>query len=92
MIPGSNRFAIRDRESVAAFRRARVPRAPALLGLALPLALAGNLSANPQGAHVVHGQVGLHRPNTQTLDITNSPGATALLREDYRKGWEVDGL
>lgn len=45
------------------------------MGLAVVAGWASPAFANPQGSHVVHGQVGFNRPNTATLEITNSPNA-----------------
>ncbi|MCC7410603.1 MAG: filamentous hemagglutinin N-terminal domain-containing protein [Gammaproteobacteria bacterium] len=35
----------------------------------------GAAAANPAGAQIVHGAVGMHMPNPATLEITNTPGA-----------------
>ncbi len=47
----------------------------AIVGVAAGLIAASGAMANPQGAHVVHGQVGFAAPNASTLNITNTPGA-----------------
>ena len=46
-----------------------------VLGLLLGLAAGSSAWANPDGPTVVHGQVSMTRPNLNTLNITNSPGA-----------------
>jgi filamentous hemagglutinin family protein len=52
-----------------------VPARSALSGLvALALCFTSH-AAGPQGAQVVHGQVKLDRPNSNTLDVTNSRNA-----------------
>ena len=45
------------------------------LGLLIGLTAGGSAWANPDGPTVVHGQVSMTRPNANTLNITNSPGA-----------------
>ena len=53
-----------------------VRRLPALLlGLIVGLAAGGSTWANPDGPTVVHGQVSFDRPDQNTLNITNTPGA-----------------
>lgn len=47
-------------------------RGPALL---VPLLACGVAGANPQGPQVISGSVQFATPNTQTLEITNSPAA-----------------
>ena len=46
-----------------------------LLGLVVGLSAGGSAWANPDGPTVVHGQVSVSRPDLNTLNITNSPGA-----------------
>ena len=54
--------------------------------------------AGPLSEAVLLGCVACRVPDTTlqwdsaALKFPNSPDATALLREDYRKGWEVEGL
>ena len=46
-----------------------------LLGIVAGLTAGSSAWANPDGPTVVHGQVSMSRPNLNTLNITNSPGA-----------------
>ena len=46
-----------------------------LLGAVVGLTAGSSAWANPEGPTVVHGQVSVSRPDLNTLNITNSPGA-----------------
>ena len=46
-----------------------------VLATCLSFGLSNQLQANPSGATVVHGSASFSQPNTNSLHITNTPGA-----------------